>query len=144
MGPRPLLPHEEGWVPSDSRRDSMSSQYSHDPFEYQVGSGTPPLPLGEFGGRRYVSGPPDLQYSSVRRPPPGGAWLEARQGERERRREVEVADEEEEVEEERESSEQEESDERGNGVRVVPERVERRESVASSKKPARRKKKGRR
>ena len=158
-GPRPLLPHEEGWVPSDSRRNSMSSQYSHDPFEYQVRSGTPPLPSAEFGGRRYMSGPPDVQYSSVRRSLPGGAWLEGRQAgemaggrereremererERERRREVEVADEEE--RQERESSEQEESDERGNGVRVVPERVERRESVASSKKPARRKKKGRR
>jgi hypothetical protein len=73
--PRLPLPHEEGWEPS-SRRSSVSSQgYSRDPFDYQTSSGyPPPISAGymQASGRRNVSGPPQVVYSSVRRSPPVG------------------------------------------------------------------------
>ena len=73
-GSRRPLPDEEGWMPN-SRRSSGSSQ-SHivDPFEYQVDPGhPPPIPQQYAHGRRIVSGPPEVAYSSVRRSPPVGA-----------------------------------------------------------------------
>jgi len=75
---RVALPHEEDWVPaSRSRRSSISSQpYGYDPFEYQT-SGPPPsmsqYAYAQGSSRRYVSGPPEVQYSSLRRSPPAGS-----------------------------------------------------------------------
>jgi hypothetical protein len=92
-----------------------------------------------------MSGPPEVQYSSIRRSPPVGSYQDPRHFSnasdpsfsKERRREVDLADSE-------ESSEEGSTDELGNGVRVEPERVERREVVAvPSRKPVG-KKKGRR
>ena len=46
-----------------------------DPFEYQTSAGHPPPIPQQYvqaqRGRRNVSGPPEVSYSSVRRTPPG-------------------------------------------------------------------------
>jgi PRA1 family protein 1 len=68
------LPHEEDWTPI-SRRSSISSQnYSHDPFDYQISSDqTSPIPTQYVKAPnvgRHVSGPSQVQYSSVKRSPP--------------------------------------------------------------------------
>ncbi|KFY68851.1 hypothetical protein V498_10554 [Pseudogymnoascus sp. VKM F-4517 (FW-2822)] len=124
---RAMLPHEEGWDPSASRRGSVGSGAEYDPFEYQV------RPEGDYGrgggggGGGYPRGGPgyppggggypvggDVVYSNVRRVMPpssgggGGGYVERRDG--------------------GESSSSEETDE-GSGVRVVPERVREREVV---------------
>jgi len=78
------MPDEEGWVPTNSRRSSGASSYVIDPFEYQVSSDTPPPIPAQYmtqqsqvhppPGRRVVSGPQDVTYSSLRRSVgPGGA-----------------------------------------------------------------------
>ncbi|CZR51227.1 related to prenylated Rab acceptor 1 [Phialocephala subalpina] len=75
------LPDDENWEPSSSRRSSASSQnYILNPFDYQISSDAPPpipahylQPQGQPQGRRNVSGPAEVNYSSVRRsmqPPP--------------------------------------------------------------------------
>ncbi|OBT62893.1 hypothetical protein VE03_07866 [Pseudogymnoascus sp. 23342-1-I1] len=120
---RAMLPHEEGWDPSASRRGSVGSGVEYDPFEYQVRGG----PEGEYGrggggggggGGGYavggVGGYPvggEVVYSNVRRVMPpssggggGGGYVERRDG--------------------GESSSSEETDE-GSGVRVVPRERER-------------------
>ena len=119
---RALLPHEEGWDPSASRRGSVSSVYSHDPFEYQVRSGSPVEYVGSRGGGPgvYMGGVPvgEVAYSNLRRVMPvDGGYVERREAERLRD----------------ETSSSEESDE-GSGVRVVPERVVREKEVAPAKK----------
>ncbi len=142
-GPRLPLPHEEGWEPS-SRRSSVSSQgYSRDPFEYQTSSGYPPsLSAGYMQptGRRNVSGPPQVSYSSVRRSPPMGskpnsskmryniAASSSDPNLARRRVDDEVPD----SQDSRSSSEDDdgESDDLGNGVSVEPERP----STSSSRK----------
>ncbi|EPE29073.1 hypothetical protein GLAREA_00231 [Glarea lozoyensis ATCC 20868] len=71
------LPDEAEWIPGSSRRSSVSSQnFAVDPFEYQTSSGRPPaIPEQYLPGRRNVSNPSDIQYSSIRRSPPGlGAY----------------------------------------------------------------------
>jgi PRA1 family protein 1 len=142
--PRLPLPHEEGWEPS-SRRSSVSSQgYSRDPFDYQTSSGYPPsLSAGymQASGRRNVSGPPQVSYSSVRRSPPVGTTSSSSKMRynvaasssdpnlHRRRAEDEVPD----SQDSRSSSDEDddESDDLGNGVSVEPERP----STSSSRKP---------
>lgn len=117
---RALLPHEEGWDPSASRRGSVGSGVEYDPFEYQVRPGPPEgeygrgggggggYPGGGGGGGGYAPGG-EVMYSNVRRvmpPSSSGGYVERRE----------------------ESSSSEETDE-GSGVRVVPERVREREVV---------------
>ncbi|OBT76601.1 hypothetical protein VF21_05324 [Pseudogymnoascus sp. 05NY08] len=115
---RALLPHEEGWDPSASRRGSVGSGVEYDPFEYQVraegeygrGGGGYAGGGGGGGGGGYPVGG-EVVYSNVRRVMPpggggGGGYVERRD----------------------ESSSSEETDE-GSGVRVVPERVREREVV---------------
>lgn len=145
QSPRQPLPHEESWVPS-SRRSSASSQgYSHDPFDYQTGSGYPPSPVqymqSQGSGRRNFSGPPQVSYSSVRRSPPVGtssasskmrysvAASSSDPNLSRRRAEDGVPD----NPDNRSSSEEDydESDDLGNGVSVEPERP----SAAISRKP---------
>lgn len=74
-GSRRPLPDEEDWHPVHSRRSSVSSG-PVDPFEYQVDPGhPPPIPQYYMQGRRNVSGPPEVAYSSLHRsPPPGPAY----------------------------------------------------------------------
>jgi hypothetical protein len=134
QSPRLPLPHEEGWEPS-SRRSSVSSQgYSRDPFDYQTSSGYPPaLSAGymQASGRRNVSGPPQVSYSSVRRSPPVGTtsssskmrynvaanYSDPNLGRRRADEEVPGS------QDSRSSSEEDdESDDLGNGVSVEPER----------------------
>jgi len=138
------LPDEEGWLPGNSRRSSGASQI--DPFEYQISSEQPPPIPQQYmqaGGRRNVSGPPEVIYSSVRRSPPIGSGYPAaargpasdpalrRHGSR------------------RESSSEDEddSDDLGNGVQVYVEERERerepeRERERVARKPVGSKRKG--
>ena len=142
--PRLPLPHEEGWDRS-SRRSSVSSQsYSRDPFDYQTSSGYPPaLSAGymQSSGRRNVSGPPQISYSSIRRSPPVGTTSSSSRmrynvaasssdPNLDRRR---AEDEAPQSQDSRSSSEEDddESDDVGNGVSVESERP----STASSRKP---------
>ncbi|KFY19375.1 hypothetical protein V493_07988, partial [Pseudogymnoascus sp. VKM F-4281 (FW-2241)] len=54
---RALLPHEEGWDPSASRRGSVGSGMEYDPFEYQVRGGPgPEVDYGRGGGGGYAAG----------------------------------------------------------------------------------------
>lgn len=144
--PRLPLPHEEGWEPS-SRRSSVSSQgYSRDPFDYQTSSGYPSslsAGYGQASGRRNVSGPPQVSYSSIRRSPPVGTTTSSSKMRYNvaasssdpnlgrRRAEDEVPD----SQDSRSSSDEDddESDDLGNGVSVEPERP----STSSSRKPVR-------
>ncbi|KAI9880413.1 MAG: hypothetical protein M1830_003453 [Pleopsidium flavum] len=67
--PRPL-PDDPNWIPR-MRSASSVQPYTVDPFQYQTYS--PPMPhiaSQDTQTRRNVSGPPDIQYSSVRRVPP--------------------------------------------------------------------------
>lgn len=143
--PRLPLPHEEAWEPS-SRRSSVSSQgYSRDPFDYQTSSGYPPPTSAGYmqaSGRRNVSGPPQVVYSSVRRSPPVGTTSSSSKMRYNvaasssdpnlgrRRGGDEVPD----SQDSRSSSEDDddESDDLGNGVSVEPERP----STSSSRKAA--------
>lgn len=134
--PRIPLPHEESWAPS-SRRSSASSQgYSHDPFDYQVSSG---YPEPQSSGRRNVSGPPQVSYSSVRRSPPMGTSSSSKMRYSvaatssdpnlgRRRGEDELP---ESMDSRSTSEDDDESDDLGNGVSVEPER----HSAAVSRKP---------
>lgn len=142
--PRLPLPHEEGWDPS-SRRSSISSQgYSRDPFDYQTSSGYPPaLSAGymQTSGRRNVSGPPQISYSSVRRSPPVGTtsssskmrYNVAASSSDPNLGRKRAGDEVPDSQDSRSSSEEDddESDDLGNGVSVEPERP----STSSSRKP---------
>ena len=140
------MPDDVDWIPADSRRSSVSSQtHRHiDPFEYQVAQESPPpIPaqymIQQNSGRRYFSGPADVQYSSIRRNPGMSTSLYLPQQRsssdpRLRRRGYEdlyVED----------SSEGDQSDELGNGVQVFveeePEREKEREKPkqAVSRKP---------
>lgn len=149
------LPHEDGWVRGPrSRRSSISSQSRNtDPFEYQTSSAVPPSIPHQYGhgpglGRRNVSGPADVQYSSVRRSPPVGAYPASPRAPyvagsssdptltRRRRPEViEIPD----SESGTSSEDEDESDDLGNGVSVEPERsvVPARKPVGGGKKKAR-------
>lgn len=65
------MPDDESWIPANSRRSSGSSSYVIDPFEYQVSSDVPPPIPQQYmqtqSGRRVVSSPQEVSYSSVRR-----------------------------------------------------------------------------
>jgi hypothetical protein len=119
------LPDEEGWIPAHSRRGSVSSQtHSVDPFEYQISSEQPPPIPQQYiqaGGRRNVSGPPEVVYSSVRRSPPIGAGYPAAArgpvSDPTLRRRSSRRD-------ESSSEEEDESDDLGNGVQVFVEEPE--------------------
>ncbi|KAK0100269.1 hypothetical protein ONS95_008229 [Cadophora gregata] len=74
------LPDEADWQPTNSRRSSAASSHSQgfmvDPFDYQVSSDTPPPIPSQYQqqaqqGRRHVSNPADISYSSISRTPPG-------------------------------------------------------------------------
>jgi len=113
------LPDEEDWQPS--RRGSTASSL-HDPFEYQVDSGHPPPIPGQYAssGRRNVSNPAEVAYSSLRRNPPVGqhAYPSMSRGSSDpslkrqssRREEIESS-----------SDDDESDDELGNGVQVYVE-----------------------
>jgi len=64
------LPDDPNWIPRP-RSASSSQPYSNEPFQYQTHSPPlPQMPVQYSQGRRNVSGPPEVQYSSVRRVPP--------------------------------------------------------------------------
>lgn len=71
------LPDEEHWRPVRSRRSSNASPqpYAADPFEYQLPSESPPQVSQKYmqqqSGRRYLTGPSEVSYASVRRSLPG-------------------------------------------------------------------------
>ncbi|KAG9248324.1 hypothetical protein BJ878DRAFT_54418 [Calycina marina] len=139
------LPDEESWIPTSSRRSSVASHASVDPFEYQTAQPQ------YTKGRRIVSGPPEVAYSSIRRSPPilggypasparpvsssRGASDPTLRRRPSRRDDIdELAD---------SSDEEDESDDLGNGVQVFVEReVEREKAV--TRKPVGGKKKGKR
>jgi len=146
-GSRRPLPDEEDWQPVHSRRSSVSSG-PVDPFEYQIDSGyPPPIPQHYMQGRRNISGPPEVAYSSVRRsPPPGPAYPSMARGSSDptlrhkssRRDEVESLS--------SNSEEEDESDDLGNGVQVFVEEErpsERERAVARKPVGGRKKGKGR-
>lgn len=144
-GSRRPLPDEEGWIPAHSRRNSISSQtHSVDPFEYQISSEQPPPIPQQYmqaSGRRNVSGPPEVIYSSVRRSPPIGGYPAAARGSASdptlRRRSSRR-------DESSSSEEEDESDDLGNGVQVfVEERESERERERGvARKPVGSRKKG--
>ena len=79
-GSRRPLPDEADWQPTNSRRSSVASSHSQgfmvDPFDYQISSDAPPPIPSQYQqqaqqGRRNVSNPADITYSSIRRTPPG-------------------------------------------------------------------------
>ncbi|OWP01993.1 hypothetical protein B2J93_4619 [Marssonina coronariae] len=131
---RRRLPDDEEWMPTSSNRSSASSQgFTVDPFEYQVSSDhLPPIPQQYLPsrpisnshfepqqGRRNVSGPAEISYSSIRRAPPATSGYASRAPTsepalRSRRRDHEPAGYE-------SSSEEDASDHLGNGVQVVVE-----------------------
>jgi hypothetical protein len=130
------LPDDAEWIPGSSRRSSVSSQnFSVDPFEYQTSYGRPPaIPEQYLPGRRNVSNPSEVVYSSIRRSLPGGgghpAAARAPASDSALRHRSSYAD---------ESSTEDESDDLGNGVQVfVDEREterERERERAVSRKP---------
>lgn len=68
------LPHEDDWTPM-SRSRSSSQHSTVDPFQYQTYSPPSPQLSNQYAQvRRGVSGPADMQYSSLRRQPPGSAY----------------------------------------------------------------------
>jgi len=145
--PRFPLPHEEEWRPSSrSSRSSVGSQgHPVDPFEYQISpEAPPPIPKQyQNTGRRNVSAPMEVAYSTVRRSPPmpsgypaqdrasgfGRSWENLRS-----RQETEVPD-----SQESSSGEDDESDDLGNGVKVIVEEPSR---PVPARKPVGGKKKG--
>ncbi|KAL3417833.1 Prenylated Rab acceptor 1 [Phlyctema vagabunda] len=138
------MPDDADWIPTNSRRSSVSSQYN-DPFLYQTSAGHPPPIPQQYmqppssSGRRNVSGPADVAYSSVRRTPPLSATHSSKSANSDpnlsRFREPEVPDSQE------SSSEEDESDDLGNGVQVFVEReVERERAPVPARKPVGRKK----
>jgi hypothetical protein len=139
------LPDEEGWIPAHSRRSSVSSQtHSVDPFEYQISSEQPPPIPQQYiqaGGRRNVSGPPEVVYSSVRRSPPVGGYLATRgpASDPTLRRRSSRRD-------ESSSEGEDDSDDLGNGVQVFVEEPEsgreRERERAVARKPVGSKKRG--
>ncbi|KAH8602728.1 hypothetical protein B0O99DRAFT_604066 [Bisporella sp. PMI_857] len=137
------LPDEEGWIPTNSRRSSVASHV--DPFEYQTSSERlPAIPPQYMQGRRNVSGPPDIAYSSVRRTPPipPGGYSSSTRGASDptiRRRSSRRDD----IDELAPSSDDDESDDLGNGVQVyIEEEPERAKPI--SRKPVGGRKKGKR
>jgi len=139
------LPDEEDWEPVNSRRGSASSQ-PVDPFEFQVDSGhPPPIPQQYMQGRRNVSGPAEVAYSSVRRSPPLGqhAYPSMSRGSSDptlrrqssRRDEIEV-----ESLTDSSDDEDDQSDDLGNGVQVFVE--DERAEKALTRKPIGSRKKG--
>jgi hypothetical protein len=117
-GARPPLPHEEAWRPDSRGSREEYSGRAIDPFEFQTSD-------GEYGGggRRYVSGPAEIMYSSLKRSPPMQAARPYPEREREPRRREET------------SESEEESEDGGSGVRVVPEREREKIVVVEEKKP---------
>ena len=143
------LPDEEGWIPAHSRRGSGSSQtHSPDPFDFQISSEQPPPIPHQYiqaGGRRNVSGPPEVVYSSVRRTPPIPSGYPAAtrgpaSGPTVRRRSP--------PRDESSSEEEDESDDLGNGVHVFVEELEsgreRERERPTARKPVGSKKRGKR
>lgn len=134
------LPDEADWQPTNSRRSSASSQgFVVDPFDYQVSSNTPPpipqqyLQSQPGLGRRNVSGPADVTYSSVRRSPPYATASRAPSDptlRNRRSREVSGSF-------DSSSEEEDESDDLGNGVQVFveEEREPERERTVVARKP---------
>ena len=121
--PRRPLPDEASWMPSYSRRGSVSSQ-SHgvDPFEYQV-SAEGPQPGSQYlqsqPGRRYFSGPSEVSYSNSRRNPTSMSTASyAPHTSSPRRRNSGRG---EEASGESSSDEEDQSDDLGNGVHVFVE-----------------------
>ena len=61
------LPDDPNWIPRP-RSASSNQPYPSEPFQYQTHSPPlPQMPVQYSQGRRNVSGPPEVQYSSVRR-----------------------------------------------------------------------------
>lgn len=68
------LPDDIDWYPPPPRtRSSSNAQYVPYPIDYDT---APPLPAAQ--GRRNVSGPPEVRYSSLRRTPPSSSPLAPR------------------------------------------------------------------
>lgn len=118
------LPDEDSWLPPSSRRSSASSQgFAVDPCEYQVSGETPPPIPHQYlqqasSGRRNVSTPADVKYSSVRRSLPlasGYAGGRAPHSDPNLRRGLVGGF------DETSSEEEDSSDELGNGVQVFVE-----------------------
>ncbi len=64
------LPDDPNWIPRP-RSASSSQPHPNEPFQYQTHSPPlPQIPVQYSQGRRNISGPPEVQYSSVRRVPP--------------------------------------------------------------------------
>ncbi|RDW64180.1 hypothetical protein BP5796_10682 [Coleophoma crateriformis] len=144
------LPDDEDWVPSNSRRSSVSSQYA-DPFLYQTSSEQPPPIPPQFiqptaSGRRNNSGPAEVNYASVRRTPPIGGYASNSRGTHSdqslsRRHEAEVPDSQ--GSSSSVSTEESSDDPLGNGVQVfVEEREPDRSKSVVSRKPVGGRKKG--
>lgn len=129
-GSRRFLPDEDGWVPNSRRSSGSSQSHGVDPFEYQVSSEQPPpIPEQYMQGRRIVSGPPEVSYSSVRRNPLTGYSAAARAPSdpslRKRRSyKDELGD-----SQDSSSEGEDESDDLGNGVQVFVEERERDRTV---------------
>jgi hypothetical protein len=126
---RRFLPDEEGWIPNSRRSSGSSQSHGVDPFEYQVSSEQPPpIPEQYMQGRRIVSGPPEVSYSSVRRNPPGYSAAARAPSDPSLRKRSSYKDE---LDDSQDSSSEEadESDELGNGVQVFVEERERERTV---------------
>jgi hypothetical protein len=126
---RRFLPDEEGWVPNSRRSSGSSQSHGVDPFDYQVSSEQPPpIPEQYMQGRRIVSGPPEVSYSSVRRNPPGYSAAARGPSDPSLRKRSSYKDE---LGDSQDSSseEEDESDELGNGVQVFVEEREKERTV---------------
>jgi hypothetical protein len=125
---RRFLPDEEGWIPNSRRSSGSSQSHGVDPFEYQVSSEQPPpIPEQYMQGRRIVSGPPEVSYSSVRRNPPGYSAAARAPSDSSLRKRSSYKDELGDSQDS--SSEEDESDELGNGVQVFVEEREKERTV---------------
>ncbi|TAQ88738.1 hypothetical protein B7494_g2903 [Chlorociboria aeruginascens] len=119
------LPDEEGWMPAHSRRSSVSSQYTVDPFKYQTsGDQLPPIP--DQYARRNVSGP-EIVYSSLRRSPPMTNYPPAARGVSDPILRKRNSHRDELGDSQDETTDEEGSDDLGNGVQVYVEEPAERE-----------------
>jgi len=143
-GSRRLLPDEEDWVPNSRRGSASSQSLGLDPFEYQVDAGhPPPIPQQYIQGRRIVSVPTEVAYSSLRRSPPIGSYPAAARGsasDPRLRGKGSVRNEPTNVDSS--SSDEDQSDDLGNGVQVFVEEREVEKERHPPRKPVASKKKG--
>ncbi|RDL36820.1 uncharacterized protein BP5553_06172 [Venustampulla echinocandica] len=141
------LPDDEDWIPGSSRRSSVSSQsFPVDPFEYQTSEQPPPIPQQYMQqGRRIVSGPPEVSYSSLRRSPPFGTSYPAAARSSGSDPALRLRDTYRDDLAAATSEDDDDSDDLGNGVQVfVEERGPERERTVSRKPVSSGKKKGKR